>query len=99
MDPTASEIQILVLLILVKSRMAVSTTWGLSVVVLGIGLLVVSSVESTTWETTTTRPTMAPSTLLYMHMSPTHSMDSTMRGMVMLHTTTHTSIRSGVLLS
>ena len=36
--------------------MAVSTTWGLSVVLLGISLLVVSSLESTTFEVSQNRP-------------------------------------------
>jgi len=78
-------------------HMAVSTTWGLSVVVLGVVLLLVCTLESSSWEVSQVRPSTAVSASSIPMLSPVHSMDGAMRGMVMLHTVTGGATRTAVL--
>ena len=79
--------------------MAVSTTWGLCVVLIGLTLLLSASTEGSSWEVSTTRPHMDATTVTSHTMTPSHSMDVSMRGMVMLHTATGHATRSAMLLA
>lgn len=78
-------------------HMAVATSWGLGVVVVGLSLLVITSLETTAWEIAVERPSVHPTAIgAHQVLTPTHSMDQCTRGMFMLHTTTCTSTRSAM---
>ena len=79
--------------------MAPATSWGLGVVVCGVALLLVATLESTSWEVTVERPLLHMSTTTNPQtLCPTHCMDQCTRGMFMLHTTTCNSTRTSMLL-
>ena len=73
-----------------------STTCGLSIVVMGIALLLSTSLEVALWNTQHTRPTLhLTSTSSDSKMIPAPSMDTATGGQLMLHTAANLSTGSG----
>ena len=66
-------------------------------VVIGVVLLLCIALECTAWEVHQERPTLiSTSKMVPQVLVPTHSMDCTTRGLVMLHTVTAAATRSTV---